>query len=114
MGASYWKGAGLSLALDLIAAMLSGGSATVDIGTRSEETGVSQVFIALDLSTAGDQAPLVRRVLHDLAATVPVDPAAPVRHPGARVLQLRADNLKRGVPVDEDVWRAIIGSDGLH
>lgn len=109
----YWKGAGLALVLDLLAAMLSGGSATVDIGTRSEETSVSQVFIAVDVTQAGDQASLVQRVLHDLAATTAIDPSQPVRHPGERVLQVRADNLARGVPVDEDVWRAIIGSHGL-
>ena len=109
----YWKGAGLALVLDLLAAMLSGGSATVDVGTRSEETGVSQVFIAVDVTKAGNQAALVQRVLDDLADTTPVDPTQPVRHPGARVLQIRADNLERGVPVDEDVWHAIIEGHGL-
>ena len=104
----YWKGAGQALVLDLLAAMLSGGSATVDIGTRSEETGVSQVFIAVDVTKAGDQASLVQRVLDDLADTTPIDPAQPVRHPGAQVLRVRADNREHGVPVDEDVWRGVL------
>ncbi len=54
-----------------------------------------------------------RDAVETLADTTPVDPPQPVRHPGVHVLQVRADNLARGVPVDEDVWRAIIGHHGL-
>jgi 3-dehydro-L-gulonate 2-dehydrogenase len=46
----YWKGSGLSLLLDLIASMLSGGLSTYQIGQESHEAGVSQVYIAFDVS----------------------------------------------------------------
>jgi 3-dehydro-L-gulonate 2-dehydrogenase len=45
----YWKGSGLSLVLDMLAAMLSGGNATHDIPQEpTRESGVSQVFLAID------------------------------------------------------------------
>src|SRR3954470_16981 len=44
----YWKGSGLSLLLDIVGAVLSGGLATHQIATDPEkETGLSQVFIAM-------------------------------------------------------------------
>jgi len=55
----YWKGAGLSLALDMLAAMLSGGLATHDIPRASlRESGVSQVFLAIDPTPFDDPAGL--------------------------------------------------------
>lgn len=54
-----------------------------------------------------------RDAVEALADTTPDDSPQPVPHPGVHVLQMRADNLERGVPVDEDVWRAIIGHHGL-
>jgi 3-dehydro-L-gulonate 2-dehydrogenase len=47
----YWKGSGLSLVLDMLAAMLSGGLATHQIPREPErESGISQVFLAIDPS----------------------------------------------------------------
>ena len=45
----YWKGAGLSLLLDMLAALLSAGNAVKDISKQPMETGLSQIFIAIDL-----------------------------------------------------------------
>jgi len=50
----FWKGSGLALMLDLVAAALSGGCATFQIGAVPErETRLSQVFIAIDPLRAG-------------------------------------------------------------
>jgi 3-dehydro-L-gulonate 2-dehydrogenase len=108
--AGYWKGAGLSLVLDLLAATLSDGRAAVDIAGQGEEYGVSQVFIALHLPRAGTAAErIVQRVIDDLASAAPADPAHPVRYPGEQVLRTRAVNLAAGVPVDARVWATIQG-----
>src|SRR5690606_27950141 len=48
MPMGLWKGAGLSLMIDLLAALLSGGNSTKDIGRDRMESGLSQVFIVLD------------------------------------------------------------------
>ena len=45
----YWKGSGLSLVLDMMAAMLAGGRATYQIPREPvRETGSSQIFLAIN------------------------------------------------------------------
>ena len=96
----YWKGSGLALLLDMMAALLSGGLATHQIPADPErETGVSQVFVAFDLSSFGDSGPLADSIIGSL------DGAS--RYPGEQVARIRGENLARGVPVDAAVWREI-------
>jgi 3-dehydro-L-gulonate 2-dehydrogenase len=109
----YWKGSGLSLVLDMLAAMLSGGRATHQIPRQStRESGVSQVFLAIDPSTlvapsslaAAELDRIANGILDSLRAATPVDPSQPVRYPGEHTLQLREENLRLGVPVTPAVW----------
>ena len=104
----YWKGSGLSLVLDMLAAMLSGGYATHRIPREStRESGVSQFFLAIDPSSFAAAAELDRiaaGILDSLRAATPVDPTRPVRYPGEHTLQLRQENLRLGVPVTPEVW----------
>ncbi len=44
----YWKGSGLALLLDLIATILSGGNSTYELGKNSIDSGMSQIYIAID------------------------------------------------------------------
>ena len=98
----YWKGSGLALVLDLIAAMLSGGLATHQIPPEPErEVGISQFFLAIDPSAVGAEIAAV-------ADSVIV--AAGDRYPGSRALELRKENLALGIPVDESVWRDVLAS----
>jgi len=108
----YWKGAGLALVLDLLAAALSGGLTTRQIGGFDEEHALSQVFIAIDISRpAGPDAitSLVTAVIHDLHSAVPAPGGGAARYPGESVLRTREDNRRDGVPVDEQVWNEICG-----
>lgn len=109
--AGYWKGAGLALMLDLLAMACSGGRSSREIPANAEdETGVSQVFIAIDLSrsdTSGALRGRVTAVIDHLVSASPLDPDAPVRYPGERALSARRENLALGVPVDEDIWREV-------
>jgi 3-dehydro-L-gulonate 2-dehydrogenase len=104
----YWKGSGLSLVLDMVAAMLSGGHATHEIPLEStRESGVSQVFLAIDPATYAAREELDRiadGILESLRDATPIDPAKPVRYPGEQTLHLRQENLKLGVPVTPNVW----------
>jgi 3-dehydro-L-gulonate 2-dehydrogenase len=108
----YWKGSGLSLVLDMLAAMLSGGRATHQLARDSlRESGQSQIFLAIDPSTFADTAELDRiasGILESLEAAVPLDPARPVRYPGQQTLRLREENLRLGVPVDSEVWDKLL------
>jgi len=107
----YWKGSGLSLVLDMLAAMLSGGLASHQIPPDPfRETGLSQVFLAIDPSNlihTEDLAKIAEGILTSLREATPADPAKPVRYPGEQTLQLREENLRLGVPVDPEIWRQI-------
>ncbi len=108
-----WKGSGLSLTVDLFAAMLSGGLSTHQIPRDPlKESGISQVFLAIDptnlASDAGALHATADAVLANLHAAAPLDPENPVRYPGERTLAIRQENLRLGVPVDEDLWRQLL------
>ena len=105
----YWKGSGLALMLDLLAALLSGGLATHQIPAESErETNLSQVFIALDpapMEQAGTLDRLTDQIVEHFQSSV--TGGERVRYPGERVLQTRNENLAKGIPVEPAIWREI-------
>ncbi len=107
----FWKGSGLSILLDLFAAMLSGGQATHQIPTDpARESGVSQFFLAIDPGTfaaPGELEHIADAVLNSLSTAEALDPAKPVRYPGQQTLRLREENLRLGVPVDLDIWLSL-------
>jgi 3-dehydro-L-gulonate 2-dehydrogenase len=105
----FWKGSGLSILLDILAALLSGGDAVGDIGRRGVECGLSQVFLAIDLSKrdGGAVRDTVEGILTSLHEAAPAEEGVAVRFPGERTAATRAENLLRGVPVDEELWRKL-------
>ena len=108
----YWKGSGLSLLLDMIAAMTSLGLATHQLARDPlQEAGISQVFLAMQPAAFGpdDQsARIADEIVASLHRSSPTDQHTPIRYPGERTLQIRAENLARGVPVDPAVWAEIL------
>ena len=107
----YWKGSGLALVLDMMAAMLSGGLATHQLPSDPvRESGQSQLFLAIDparFTTAEDLDRMADDVINHLHAVPPLDPLNPLRYPGEHTLQLREENLRLGVPVDPEIWQQI-------
>ena len=107
----YWKGSGLSLVLDMLAAMLSGGLATHQLGRDSmREAGQSQIFLAIDPATVSSLHELngiAEGALASLREATPADPSKPVRYPGEETLRLREENMQLGVPVDPEIWKQI-------
>ena len=94
----FWKGSGLSLMLDLLAAGVSGGCATHEIAKDPErETSLSQMFIAI-----ANVEPCADAVLAHFHGG-----AGDARHPGERTLATRARSVREGVEVDEAVWRSL-------
>jgi 3-dehydro-L-gulonate 2-dehydrogenase len=68
----------------------------------TRESGVSQVFLAIDPSSFAARADLDRiagGILASLRDATPIDPARPIRYPGEQTLHLRQENLRLGVPV---------------
>ncbi len=107
----YWKGAGLALLLDLLATILSGGLATYDISSREVEYGLSQVFVAIDISKLSDHsaiANVIEGILKDYHQSIVTDGSTKIMYPGERVLQTRKNNLANGIPVMKKVWDEIL------
>jgi 3-dehydro-L-gulonate 2-dehydrogenase len=107
----YWKGSGLSLVLDMVAAMLSSGQATHQIPADSErEAGLSQVFIAFKLAGLDQEefaATIASQIIENLQS--PSEPGERARYPGEKTLQTRKENLERGIPVDPSIWNEVLG-----
>ncbi len=106
----YWKGSGLAVVLDAMAALLSLGKATHQIVPDSlRETALSQVFMAVNPQGVGpggeDVADGIVESLHRCGSG---DGAA--RYPGERTLQIREENRRLGLPVEEAVWAEILAS----
>ena len=99
-----WKGSGLSIALDLIATVLSGGASVTQIGQMGNERGLTQIMIAIEADRLGggkDVDRIVSTILGDLKS------GEAVRYPGERLERTRKENLEAGIPVDERIWAQI-------
>jgi 3-dehydro-L-gulonate 2-dehydrogenase len=109
--AGNWKGSALAVMIDLLVSLLSGGATTREIGTRSEEFGVSQLFFAFDLgqiSDADERARAIKDVTDSLGETAPIESGGQVFYPGQQTWMRREENLEKGIPVDPDTWERII------
>jgi 3-dehydro-L-gulonate 2-dehydrogenase len=107
----YWKGAGLSLLLDILAAILSGGLPSSRIQNCQSEHAVSQVFIAINLKALGNFPAIeetVVRIIADLKESVPENDKTTIRYPGENVVRVRNENLTNGIPVSKALWDKIL------
>jgi 3-dehydro-L-gulonate 2-dehydrogenase len=102
----FWKGSGLALMLDLVAATLSGGRATYQVpATPETESCLSQVFIAFDPPSPEEAARVADHIIDHLHA--PTSTGEHARYPGERTLETRRENLVQGIPVDPSVWSTV-------
>ncbi|MBC7827412.1 MAG: 3-dehydro-L-gulonate 2-dehydrogenase [Chitinophagaceae bacterium] len=106
----FWKGAGLSLLLDILATILSGGWSTSEITKREVEYGLSQVFVVIDLSRLGNHSlipTLLHQIIEDYHQSIPQDEKKNISYPGERVMKTRKQNLTDGIPVLKKIWEKI-------
>jgi len=104
----YWKGAGLSLALDLIAAVLSGGQSTAEIGKLGTEYRVSQVFICIDVTSPAHfehRQSIVESAIDFMHNAAPAAAGENIYYPGEKTLRTRVENQREGVPVEAKLWQ---------
>ena len=107
----YWKGAGLALLLDILATILSGGWCTREISKREVEFGLSQVFVAIDISRLANHSVipvLLQQIIDDYKQSAAQNEKHNILYPGERVLQTRNQNLENGIPVLKSVWEKIV------
>jgi 3-dehydro-L-gulonate 2-dehydrogenase len=108
----YWKGSGLSVVLDMIAAMMSLGQATHQLSHDSVfEAGISQMYVAMNPEAFGPEA-RVAQIADEIVASLhnskPAKEGRRVRYPGEETLRVRAENRKLGLPVEPEVWAEIL------
>jgi len=107
----FWKGAGLSLLLDLLAAVLSGGLSTHEMSGRSVEYGLSQVFISINIKNLSNHSSipaLIESIINDYKRSVPENEQTSISYPGERVLNSRKRNDETGIPVLKKIWEEIL------
>lgn len=107
----YWKGAGLSLLLDVLATLLSGGLSTADISAQGAERRVSQVFITIDLSKLHNYSGMgasLKAIIEDYHSAKPEKENSQIRYPGENIAAIREEHIKKGVPVVKETWESVL------
>lgn len=101
----YWKGTGLSLVLDMFAAVLSSGNPVATIARDTVERGLSQVFLAIRLDglVNADQIGDTLRMIIDDLKSGPGESES-VRIPGEKMIRVSKENLEQGIPVATSIW----------
>jgi 3-dehydro-L-gulonate 2-dehydrogenase len=115
--AGFWKGSGLAVVLDMVAAMTSLGNATHTIANDPlRETGLSQMFVAIDPRGLGDarrMEEIADEVVESLHRARPAEAGRTVRYPGENAVRLREENRRLGLPVEAEVWEEILRMGGV-
>lgn len=106
----YWKGSGISIALDAVATVLSNANSVKKIGTFGDEVGLTQIMIAIDpgkMNTEELTDRIVTEIADDINSSVPEKEGGKVFYPGEIEWNTRKDNRENGIPVIDEVWNRI-------
>ena len=101
----------MSLLLDILATILSGGRSTHQIKSCESEFSVSQVFIAINLRSLHNFPAIensINQIIEDLHKSNPENPSEKIRYPGESVLQIRKENLEKGILVNKATWERLL------
>ncbi|RFZ85857.1 3-dehydro-L-gulonate 2-dehydrogenase [Mucilaginibacter terrenus] len=102
----FWKGSGLSLVLDMLAALLSGGNSTAAISKNGKkESAVSQVFICVKPNGSNNEE-LIKQII-DYTKTSATITNKEILYPGENMMRTREKSLREGVTVDEKIWEEV-------
>ena len=107
----YWKGSALSMVLDMLATLLSGGNSTSKISSKDIETEISQVYICVYPEVFNDQGlqqKLIDEIIDFTHDVEPMKKNDKIYYPGERSAQARAKNLKDGIFINESIWNKIL------
>lgn len=97
----YWKGAGLSLMLDLLVAGLSGGRTVAQITQAGKEYGLSQIFLCINAKNISSS--IVEEII---AFTKNDDPH--IRYPGEHVIITRKKSLEHSIEINNGIWKQVM------
>ncbi|MEH7382069.1 3-dehydro-L-gulonate 2-dehydrogenase [Bacillus sp. JJ1533] len=108
--AGFWKGSGLSIAIDMVVSALSMGRSTFDMRMDSRDEGISQVFIAINPTAyAGENYAdeYIKNMSEYIKTSAKMDGVTDILYPGERTARERKENLKEGIPVNKDIWETV-------
>ncbi|NJB72348.1 3-dehydro-L-gulonate 2-dehydrogenase [Saonia flava] len=107
----YWKGSALSMVLDMLATLLSAGDSTYKISLNELETGISQVYLCIFPEVFNDknlQQKLINEIIDYTHDVEPMHPGDKTYYPGEQSSKTRTRNLKKGIPVNHNIWQKIV------
>lgn len=102
----YWKGSGLSILMDLVAAVLSKGNTVQNVGELGDEYGLSQIFIAINPTLANTFANIdevLEETIENIKVSTPIKAGDKIFYPGEIEYNTRAKNLEEGIPILQEV-----------
>ncbi len=102
----FWKGSGLSFILDVVLTALSGGQSTFKITSSGKETGLSQFFLCIYQNSYSTH--LIEEIIQYSKSGLPAETGGSVFYPGEKTLATRKKNETEGIPVNEEIWSAIL------
>ncbi|WP_428328880.1 3-dehydro-L-gulonate 2-dehydrogenase [Mucilaginibacter sp.] len=103
----FWKGSGLSLVLDLLSTILSQGNSTAKITQSGKESGVSQVFICIKPQNNSFTQQAIEDIISFTKTSRPEHEGGSISYPGENTLRTREKSLRKGVLVDERIWKTV-------
>lgn len=112
MPIGYWKGAGLSVMIDLMATLLSGGKTTAEIGQEPVEYALSQAFIAIDAQQINPDSwhSQAVQLIKDYISQAPTfKEGKSAFYPGQQTIERRRKCMEEGIAVNDGVWEKIMG-----
>ena len=96
----YWKGSGMSIVLDMIATLLSDGASVAEVTQdNSDEYGISQIFIAIEVDKLIDgptRDAKLQRIMDYVTTAERADENQAIRLPGHEFTTLLAENRRNG------------------
>jgi 3-dehydro-L-gulonate 2-dehydrogenase len=108
----YWKGSGMAILLDVMAAFLTAGSPTNEIDKIQQGscTGASQVFMVFDPKHFGGiefSKAMAASVAEYVKGSTPAEGQRDVFYPGEMALRNRVNFSANGIPADDGVWAEV-------
>jgi len=101
----YWKGSGLSIMLDMLAAGLSGGKSVAQITKDGPEYAMSQFFLCFDAKSI--DVSTLEEIISFTREQDDSDSGSTVRYPGEQTLATRIKTESEGIEVNEKAWRDV-------
>ncbi len=101
----------IAAALDEIATLLSDGASVAEVTQdNSDEYGISQIFIAIEVDKLIDgptRDAKLQRIMDYVTSAERADENQAIRLPGHEFTTLLAENRRNGITVDDSVWAKI-------